>query len=143
MQETWAIHGVYPNMAWLPNSAGMVFWSGGEINKLDLKSKKTTVIPFHVKTEKKIQTALRFQQDIDQDNFDVKMLRDVEISPDGSKVVYESMGHIYVRGIADGKAKGKALVFHVMADQLFTARGTIKNLATFASFHHVVVKVVY
>ncbi len=108
MQETWAIHGVYPNMAWLPNSEGMVFWSGGEINKLDIESKKTTVIPFHVKTEKKIQTALRFQQDIDQDNFDVKMLRDVEISPDGRKVVYESMGHIYVRTIADGKVKGKA-----------------------------------
>ena len=108
MQETWAIHGVYPNMAWLPNSAGMVFWSGGQINKLDLESKKTTVIPFHVKTEKKIQTALRFQQDIDQDNFDVKMLRDIEISPDGRKVVYESMGHIYIRSIADGKVKGKA-----------------------------------
>ncbi len=108
MQETWAIHGVYPNMAWLPNSEGMVFWSGGQINKLDLKSKKASVIPFHVKTEKKIQTALRFQQDIDQDNFDVKMLRDVEVSPDGRKVVYESMGHIYLRSINDGKAKGKA-----------------------------------
>jgi len=108
MQETWAIHGVYPNMAWLPNSEGMVFWSGGQINKLDLESKKTSIIPFHVKTEKKIQTALRFQQDVDQDNFDVKMLRDVEVSPDGRKVVYESMGHIYVRTIADGKVKGKA-----------------------------------
>ncbi|SEL48739.1 Imidazolonepropionase [Colwellia chukchiensis] len=108
MQETWAIHGVYPNMAWLPNSKGMVFWSGGQINKLDLKSKTTSVIPFHVKTEKKIQTALRFQQDIDQDEFDVKMLRDVEISPDGRKVVYESMGHIYLRSISDGKVKGKA-----------------------------------
>ncbi len=108
MQETWAIHGVYPNMAWLPNSEGMVFWSGGQINKLNLASKKTSVIPFHVKTEKKIQTALRFQQDIDQDNFDVKMLRDVEVSPDGRKVVYESMGHIYLRSISDGKAKGKA-----------------------------------
>jgi imidazolonepropionase-like amidohydrolase/Tol biopolymer transport system component len=108
MQETWAIHGVYPNMAWLPNSEGMVFWSGGEINKLDIASQKSTVIPFHVKTEKKIQTTLRFQQDVDQDNFDVKMLRDVEISPDGRKVVYESLGHIYVRTIADGKVKGKA-----------------------------------
>ena len=108
MQETWAIHGVYPNMAWLPNSTGMVFWSGGQINKLDLENNTTTIIPFHVKTEKKIQTALRFQQDIDQDNFDVKMLRDVEISPNGRKVVYESMGHIYVRTIADGKVKGKA-----------------------------------
>lgn len=108
MQETWAIHGVYPNMAWLPNSEGMVFWSGGQINKLDLASKQSSVIPFHVKTEKKIQTALRFQQDVDQDNFDVKMLRDVEISPNGRQVVYESMGHIYTRNIANGKAKGKA-----------------------------------
>jgi len=108
MQETWAIHGVYPNMAWLPNSKGMVFWSGGQINKLDLATNKTSIIPFHVKTEKKMQTALRFQQDINQDSFDVKMLRDVEISPDGKKVVYESMGHIYLRNVANGKAKGKA-----------------------------------
>jgi imidazolonepropionase-like amidohydrolase/Tol biopolymer transport system component len=108
MQETWAIHGVYPNMAWLPNSEGMVFWSGGNINKLDIETKKSSVIPFHVKTEKKIQTTLRFQQDIDQDNFDVKMLRDVEISPNGRQVVYESMGHIYTRNIANGKATGKA-----------------------------------
>ena len=94
MQETWAIHGVYPNMAWLPESKGLVFWSGGKINKLNLANKKTSVIPFHVNTEKKIQTALRFQQNIDQDNFDVKMLRDIEVSPNGRQVVYESMGHI-------------------------------------------------
>jgi len=108
MQETWAIHGVYPNMAWLPNSKGMVFWSDGKINRLDIQSGKSSVIPFHVKAEKQIQTALRFQQDIDQDNFDVKMLRDVEISPDGKKVVFESQGHIYIQNIADGKTQGKA-----------------------------------
>ena len=108
MQETWAIHGVYPNMAWLPNSQGLVFWSGGKINKLNLTTQQTSVIPFHVNTEKKIQTTLRFQQDIDQDQFDVKMLRDIEVSPNGRQVVYESLGHIYVRAIADGKVKGKA-----------------------------------
>ena len=108
MQETWAIHGVYPNMAWLPNSQGMVFWSGGNINKLDISSGKSSVIPFQVSTEKKIQTALRFQQNIEQDVFDVKMLRDVEISPNGKQVVFESQGHIYVQGIADGKAIGQA-----------------------------------
>ncbi len=108
MQETWAIHGVYPNMAWLPDSKGMVFWSGGHINRLDIATKKSSIIPFHVKTAKKIQTALRFQQDINEDNFTAKMLRDVEISPDGKKVVYESMGYIYLRNIANGQAKGKA-----------------------------------
>ncbi|MDO6445204.1 amidohydrolase family protein [Colwellia sp. 1_MG-2023] len=108
MQETWAIHGVYPNMAWLPESDGMVFWAGGHINKLNINTGKSAVIPFHVKTAKKIQTNLRFQQDIDQDNVDIKMLRDVEVSPDGRKVVFESLGHIYIQSIANGKTTGKA-----------------------------------
>src|SRR5690606_22591034 len=30
-QEAWAIFGVYPNMAWLPGSKELIFWSGGTI----------------------------------------------------------------------------------------------------------------
>lgn len=108
LQETWAIHGVYPNIAWTPNSDSLVFWDDGKINRLDVDSKKSSVINFHVKTTKKIQQALQFKQVLPQDEFTVKMLRDVEISPDGDKVVFESMGHIYTRSIADGKVKGKA-----------------------------------
>ncbi len=103
MQETWAIHGVYPTMAWTPDSDGLVFWSGGKINKLSLDSKKARVIDFHVKTTKKIQTAVRFQQDLDQNSFDTKMLRDVKISPNGKLVVYESMGHLYTKSLPKGK----------------------------------------
>lgn len=105
MQETWAIHGVYPTMAWTPNSEKILFWADGKINKLDIKSKKTNNVEFHVKTQKKIQTAVRFEQNIAQDTFDVKMLRDVEISPDGKKAVFESRGHIYIKSLPNGKAK--------------------------------------
>jgi len=108
MQETWAIHGVYPTIAWLPDSESIVFWDNGKINQLDVNSRKSKVIDFHVKTTKKIQQALKFTQHIDQDKFDVKMLRDVHISPDGNKVVFESMGHIYTRTLKNGKAIGKA-----------------------------------
>ncbi|WP_420794549.1 amidohydrolase family protein [Thalassomonas actiniarum] len=105
MQETWAIHGVYPTMAWTPDNKGIIFWAGGKINRLDLRSKKAEVINFHVKTEKKIQTALRFQQDVNPDAFDVNMLRDVQVSPDGRSVIFEAMGHIYRRSLPDGKVK--------------------------------------
>jgi imidazolonepropionase-like amidohydrolase/Tol biopolymer transport system component len=105
MQETWAIHGVYPTMAWTPDSDGLVFWSGGKINKLSLDSKKAKVIDFHVKTTKKIQTAVRFPQDLDQKSFDTKMLRDVKVSPNGKLVVYESMGHLYTKSLPKGKPK--------------------------------------
>lgn len=105
MQETWAIHGVYPTMAWTPDNKSIVFWANGKINKLDVKSKNVSNIPFKVETEKRLQTAVSFQQDIDQDEFDVKMLRDVEISPDGKMAVFEAMGHIYTRNLPNGKPK--------------------------------------
>ncbi|WP_353538005.1 amidohydrolase family protein [Colwellia sp. KU-HH00111] len=108
LQETWAIHGVYPNIAWTPDSEHLIFWDDGKINRLDIESKEAQVINFHVKTTKKIQHALQFKQQLPQDKFTANMLRDIEISPDGKKVVFESMGHIYTRSIVDGKAKGKA-----------------------------------
>jgi imidazolonepropionase-like amidohydrolase/Tol biopolymer transport system component len=105
MQETWAIHGVYPTMDWTPDSKQLVFWADGKIKKLDLGRGTTKDINFHVKTTKKMQTAVRFQQNIDIDDFDVKMLRDVEISPNGKQVVFEALGHIYTRSLPNGKAK--------------------------------------
>jgi imidazolonepropionase-like amidohydrolase/Tol biopolymer transport system component len=105
MQETWAIHGVYPTMAWTPDSNGLVFWSGGKINQLSVESKKATVIDFHVKTQKKIQTAVRFSQDLDQKTFDTKMLRDVQVSPNGKVAVFESMGLLYTKSLPNGKPK--------------------------------------
>lgn len=105
MQETWAIHGVYPTMAWTPNSDGLVFWAGGQINQLNLATKKAISIPFHVKTKKQIQHALRFPQNINQNNFDVKMLRDVKVAPNGKTVVFEALGHIYTRTLPNGEPK--------------------------------------
>jgi len=105
MQETWAIHGVYPTMTWTPNGKNIIFWAGGKIKQLNLATHKAKNIEFHVKTSKKIQTALRFQQNIDHDNFDVKMLRDVDISPNGKQVTFEAMGHIYIRKLPHGKPK--------------------------------------
>ena len=38
MQETWAIHGVYPSMAWTPDNKSIVFWAGGKISRIDVAS---------------------------------------------------------------------------------------------------------
>ena len=48
---------------------------------------------------------MRFAQDLDQKSFDTKMLRDVKISPNGKKVVFESMGHLYTKTLPNGKPK--------------------------------------
>ena len=39
MQETWAIHGVYPTMAWLPDSKAIVFYAKGVFHKIQSRAK--------------------------------------------------------------------------------------------------------
>lgn len=96
MQETWAIHGVYPTLSWTPDNQQLVFWAGGEINTLRLSDKNVSTIPFSVNTSKQIQTALRVKQDLDQSQFDTKMLRFVQVSPDGKQAVFTALGHLYI-----------------------------------------------
>ncbi|WP_024611881.1 MULTISPECIES: amidohydrolase family protein [unclassified Pseudoalteromonas] len=105
MQETWAIHGVYPTIAWTPDNEELVFWAGGTIHKLDVEDKSVKTIPFKVQTTKKIQKAVRFTQNLDTDEFEVKMLRNVQVSPDGKTAIFEALGHIYKRDLESGKIK--------------------------------------
>ncbi|WP_297802741.1 amidohydrolase family protein, partial [uncultured Brevundimonas sp.] len=103
MQETWAIHGVYPTFSWTPDNKHLIVWAGGKIQKIDAKSGQATEIPFRVRDTRTVQDAVRFNVEVAPDHFDVKMIRNAETSPDGSKVVFEALGHIYVRDIrSDG-----------------------------------------
>ena len=102
MQETWAIHGVYPTMAWTPDNASIVFWSAGKLHRIDVASKQVTDVPFHVKSSRRIEEAVRFPIEVAPNQFDVKMLRWVEVSPRGNQVLFQALGYIYVRDLPNG-----------------------------------------
>jgi imidazolonepropionase-like amidohydrolase/Tol biopolymer transport system component len=103
MQETWAIHGVYPTMAWMPDSKAMVFYARGGLHRIEVASNAVSDIPFHVKGERKIMPAVRVPIEVAPAEFDVKMLRGVTVSPNGDAVAYSALGHLYVRGLPDGQ----------------------------------------
>ena len=103
MQETWAIHGVYPTMDWTPDSRSLVFWADGGIHRIDVDSKKVAPIPFEVETTRRVLDAVRFKVEVSPDRFRTKMLRWVRVAPDGKSVVYQALGHLYVRALPDGE----------------------------------------
>ncbi|MCH7779819.1 MAG: PD40 domain-containing protein, partial [Acidobacteria bacterium] len=105
MQETWAIHGVYPGIAWTPDSESIVFWAKGKIHRIDIASRDVTEILFHVKQTLKMTEALRFPVEVAPKRFDVHMLRWVQVAPAGNKVVYQALGHLYVRDLPDGEPR--------------------------------------
>ena len=46
--------------------------------------------------------AVRFPVEVAPDEFDVKMLRWVQTSPNGKQVVFQALGHVYLRNLAGG-----------------------------------------
>jgi imidazolonepropionase-like amidohydrolase/Tol biopolymer transport system component len=102
MQETWAIHGVYPGMSWTPDSRSIVYWAGGGIHRIDVATHVIRDIPFHVTGTRWIEDALRFPTTVAPDRFDVKMIRFARASPDGRRVVYQALGHLWIKELAGG-----------------------------------------
>ena len=105
LQEAWAIHGLYPQYAWTPDGKSILIWGEGKIWRVDVASGKGQQIPFTARVEQIINEALRFPQKVFQDEFPVRMVRDVRVSPDGRLVVYSALGHLYIRSLPDGTPK--------------------------------------
>jgi imidazolonepropionase-like amidohydrolase/Tol biopolymer transport system component len=103
LQEAWAIHGLYPQYAWTPDGKSIAIWGEGKIWKVDVVTGKGQAHSFNVKVEQTLNDALRFPQTVHADDFPVRMLRDVRVSPDGRVVVYSALGHLYSRRLPDGQ----------------------------------------
>jgi len=95
VQETWAVTGVYPNIDWLPDSSGIVFWAGGKLNRVNRDGTGHAVIPFSVNDTRGIADAPHPTIEVSPDTFTTTMPRFATLSPDGSQVVFESLGRLH------------------------------------------------
>jgi len=132
MQETWAIHGVYPSFAWMPGDGEIVIYAQGRVQRVSVtwsqtgvpawpsgerevvvSSKGTTKthvakfvnaqeIPFHVKDTRRVADTVRFPVEVAPAEFPVKALRSVAVSPAADRVAYQALGHIWLRALPDG-----------------------------------------
>jgi len=105
LQEVWGTHGAYPGMDWMPDSGSVVFWSGGGIKRVDVQSKQVSEIEFRVNDTRTVYEPPRPKVEVAPATFATTMVRNVEVSPDGSKVVFESAGQLFIKSLPDGTPK--------------------------------------
>ena len=104
MQETWAIHGVYPSMAWMPDGGSIVLWAGGEIRRVGIETKSASTIPFHVQDQRRVLEVVRYRHPVAPEQVDLKMLRWVQVSPTGDQLLFQALGKIWLRDLPSGEA---------------------------------------
>ncbi|HTU11932.1 MAG TPA: amidohydrolase family protein [Allosphingosinicella sp.] len=102
LQETWAVHGVYPNMAWTPDSGAIVFWAGGKIRRVNRDGSGAAEIPFQVADNRVVIDPVIPQVDAAPATITTRMPRFSVVSPDGRRVVFETLGRLYVADVAGG-----------------------------------------
>jgi Tol biopolymer transport system component/imidazolonepropionase-like amidohydrolase len=105
LQEAWAIHGLYPQYAWTPDGKAIVIWGEGKIWRVDVASAQGAPVPFTARVEQTVNEAVRFEQKVHTADFQVKALRNVAVSPDGKRVVYGALGHLYIKDLPGGEPK--------------------------------------
>ena len=103
MQETWAVHGTYPNMDWTPDGSALVFWASGEIHSYDMKRETVDHIPFRVTDTRTVIKPPRPTVRVSPETVIAKMVKFTNVSPDGKQVVFEAFGKLYLQSLPKGK----------------------------------------
>ncbi|MEZ4774309.1 MAG: amidohydrolase family protein [Bacteroidia bacterium] len=102
-QETWAIFGVYPNFAWMPDNQHIVIYGKGKFMKVNTKDFTATEIPFQAEVRQMLEEPVLFRQEVSPETFEAKMIRHATTSPDGKLLAFNAAGHIYLKSLPDGK----------------------------------------
>ncbi len=105
LQEANGSMGNTPAFSWTPDGKSIVFWSAGKIRRIDVRTKQVVEIPVHLHATKQVQKALRFPVEVSPDRFPVRMIRWAQMSPDGRRVVFQALGHLYLRDLKSGEQR--------------------------------------
>ena len=122
-QEAWAIFGVYPNMAWSPDSRHIYFWTEGHIFRIDIATKELTQIPFEVDVEQTVTEAVRYAQEVSPQMFEAKMIRQATTSPDGQTLVFNAIGRLWKKNLPDGTPERLTDADHFEHEPAFSPDG--------------------
>ncbi len=102
-QESVAPLDVLPGMAFTPDSKALVVSYGGEIWKLPVDGSAPARIPFTADVAAQLGPLSHFDYRVDDAaTFDAHQIRDAVPSPDGRRLAFTSLDHLYVMDWPDG-----------------------------------------
>jgi Tol biopolymer transport system component/imidazolonepropionase-like amidohydrolase len=102
LQEGFADHGVFPGYAWTPDGKSILATADGRIWRFDAQGGARDAVPFSAAVEQRVTEALRFPRMVWADTVRARILRWPVESPDGKRVVFSALGHLYSMDLPAG-----------------------------------------
>jgi Tol biopolymer transport system component/imidazolonepropionase-like amidohydrolase len=94
-QEGFAFHGVFPGFAWTPDGRSLLATAEGRVWRFDAVTGSRAAVPFTAAVEQRVSDAVRVPQTLGGDAVRVHIVRWPVESPDGKRLVFSAVGHLY------------------------------------------------
>ncbi len=104
-QESRATRDVLPGYSFTPDSKSVVASYGGKIHRVDASSGADTLIPFNAAVSLDVGPQLKFASRVDQGPVKARLIQGAVQSPDGKRLAFSSLTHLYVMDLPGGQPK--------------------------------------
>jgi Tol biopolymer transport system component/imidazolonepropionase-like amidohydrolase len=91
-----------PGYSWTPDSRAIILAHHGKIWRLDVATGKQDPIPFTAKVDQMIGDLVAFEYPINDSVLTVRQIRGARPSPDGKRVVFSALDHLYLMDLPNG-----------------------------------------
>ena len=92
-----------PGYSWASDGQSIILSQGGKIRRLWLESGRVDTIKFSARVHRTISEQARGEVTLDDRQFTARSLRWPASSPDGSRLVFEAAGQLWIMKLPDGK----------------------------------------
>lgn len=102
-QESRATRDVLPGYAFTPDGKELVVFYGGKINRVQVATGESTVVPFQAHVSLDLGPELKFASRVDDGPVHARLIQSPVQSPDAQRLVFSSLTHVYGLDLPGGK----------------------------------------
>lgn len=92
----------YPQYDWFDDGQYIAIWRQGKLWRVDTRDGNAEEIPFRAEARHRMSEAPRFTNDLAPQTFTVRAIRQLAYPSDGSLVVFNGLGHLWLKDLPDG-----------------------------------------
>ena len=102
-QESRATRDVLPGYAFTPDGKELVVFYGGKINRVQVATGESTVVPFQAHVSLDLGPQLKFASRVEDGPVHARLIQSPVQSPDAKRLVFSSLTHVYALDMPAGK----------------------------------------